>query len=128
MNDIIATITDSQLEIMKVLWKKRQPMSVAEITQELHGSEWKASTIKTLIRRLHEHGVLSMDQYGVQRYSPLITEEDYQKYQAAELVNRAFAGEAGQLISALYKGNMLKSSEIQKLRNLLEESLEDEEC
>lgn len=78
MNRIISTITESQLEILKVFWREQKEMSVQEIIQSFESnSDWSASTIKTLIWRLHKHEVLAMTYDGVRKYTSVVSEEDY---------------------------------------------------
>ena len=125
MEQIIATITESQLEILKVLWREQKEMSVQEIIQAFESnSDWSASTIKTLIRRLHEHRVLAMTYDGVRKYTSVVSEEDYRSYQAEQLVEKTFEGNAGHLIAALYKKKMINKGEIDRLRALLDEEMD----
>lgn len=50
-------ITDAELEIMQVLWKKKQ-CNLMTIIEELSNNEEKnKNTIKTLIHRLVQNGV-----------------------------------------------------------------------
>ncbi|NLZ89606.1 MAG: BlaI/MecI/CopY family transcriptional regulator [Clostridiales bacterium] len=124
MNQIIAKITESQLEILKVLWRERKPMSVPEIIHAFDGSsKWSPSTIKTLIRRLNGHGVLEMTYDGIRKYTSIVSEEDYRTYQAERLVEKTFEGSAGNLIAALLKRNMLDKTEMDRLRELLDEEV-----
>ena len=43
-------ITDAELEVMQVLWKQHEPMTLAQMKAAL--SERNGDTIKTLLRRL----------------------------------------------------------------------------
>lgn len=59
MNPLAAKITDSEAEIMKALWEAGCELPIAEIRKVLEAkSNWDTSTIKTLLRRLCEKGVV----------------------------------------------------------------------
>ena len=77
MSDNLASkITDSELEVMKLLWHAKDALPVTEIREQLQGSKgWEPATIKTLISRLVSKGVVRQEKRNVYYYSPVITEE-----------------------------------------------------
>ena len=80
MNKLAQKISDSELEVMRVLWSIKQAATLAEIRKTLSAnSEWEDSTIKTLLRRLHSKGVLKQEKSDVYYYTPLVSEEDYEE-------------------------------------------------
>ncbi len=62
MNKLAEKITDSELEVMQVLWDAARPLSVTEIRRELQQRRsWESTTVKTLIQRLYAKGVLDQE-------------------------------------------------------------------
>ena len=55
MQDIAAKISDSELEVLEVLWEAEEALPIAPIRKRLEERRgWDISTIKTLLRRLCE--------------------------------------------------------------------------
>ena len=76
--DLAEKISNAELEVMKILWREKQPVSFTDIRLELQNTKgWKKSTINTLIRRLVEKDVISLEKREIAYYSPNITELDY---------------------------------------------------
>lgn len=111
-------ITDSEYEIMNLLWEAGRPLSVAEIRQGLQGTGWEATTIKTLIARLTEKGALSRTKAGVYLYAPTLRREEYTASAADSLVNRLFRGSAKALVASLIGSKYLTEQDIEELRDL----------
>lgn len=117
--DIIAErISDSELEIMKLLWKKA-PLTSTEIREELQRSMgWEATTIKTLISRLVNKEALLQEKRKVFYYSPLISEKEYNSWATGRLIDRLYKGSASALVAALVDSKGLSDSDIAELRAL----------
>jgi len=49
-------ITESEYEIMKILWSKNTPLSLGEILSEL-GDKWVRNTVGTMLTRLARKGL-----------------------------------------------------------------------
>ena len=94
MQSNCAKISDSELEVMKILWQSKTALSLTQIRLALTAtSEWDSSTIKTLVRRLYEKEVLTIEKREVFYYMPLITEADYHAYSTQSLLDKLFGGD-----------------------------------
>lgn len=111
-------ITDSEYEIMNLLWEAGRPLSVAEIRRGLQGTGWEATTIKTLIARLTEKGALVRSKAGVYLYAPTLGREEYTASAADSLVNRLFRGSAKALVASLIGSKDLTEQDMEELRDL----------
>ena len=111
-------ITDSEYEIMNLLWEAGRPLSVAEIRQGLQSTGWEATTIKTLISRLTEKGALCRTKAGVYLYAPTLGREEYTASAADSLVNRLFRGSAKALVASLIGSKDLTEQDMEELRDL----------
>ena len=60
MSNIKQTITDSEYQIMKILWDSKEKMTVADVSAKLDGNDWTASTVSTFLQRLLKNGKLSV--------------------------------------------------------------------
>ena len=119
MQHLSEKITDSELEIMHVLWEAGDALPVTDIRQILHDRKgWEATTVKTLISRLVAKGVLRQEKRQVYYYSPLITEAEYNDWATHDLISRVYHGSARDLVAALVRSDGLSQADIDELRNL----------
>ena len=124
VKDLAPKISDSELEVMRVLWQAGDALSVTEIRETLQRSRgWEATTVKTLISRLVTKGVLKQEKRGVFYYSPLISEPEYNDWATHDLISRVYHGSARDLVAALVRSDGLTQSDIDELRDLFK--LED---
>ena len=112
-------ISDSELEVMKVLWEADDALPVTEIRTALQARRgWEATTVKTLVGRLVAKGALAQEKRNVYYYRPLIGREEYSGWAARDLVDRLFKGSARGLVAALVRSDGLSAEDIDELREL----------
>ena len=114
-------ISDAELEVMKVLWK-RPGLSAADVHDALAGKQdWSRQTVKTLLARLAEKGALKTVEEG-RRYlsSPAVDRADYQTRAAGQFVDKVFAGRAAPLVAHLADSRGLTPEDIAELESLIE--------
>lgn len=117
MVHLASKISDSELEVMKVLWEAGDALPVTEIRTRLHDRKgWEATTVKTLVNRLHTKGVIQQEKRNVFYYRPLISEEAYSDWAAQDMVDRLFKGSARNLIATLVKSEGLSAEDIDELK------------
>lgn len=112
-------ISDSELEVMKILWRADDALSVTDIRETLQKERgWEATTVKTLIGRLLAKGVISQEKRRVFYYSPLIGEEEYNAWATDNLIRKLYRGSARDLVAALVRSEGLSRADIEELREL----------
>ena len=76
------TLSQSELEIMKVLWKAKESVNTQYINEMVSEKEWKRTTISTFLTRLVQKGAISVQKQGkLYYYTPLISQKEYRKTQ-----------------------------------------------
>ena len=124
VKDLAPKISDSELEVMRVLWQAGDALPVTEIRETLQQSRgWEATTVKTLVSRLVTKGVLRQEKRGVFYYTPLISEAEYNDGATHDLISRVYHGSARDLVAALVRSDGLTQDDIDELRDLFK--LED---
>ena len=120
MSDSLADkISDSELEVMKLLWQAEDALPVTEIREALQRSRgWEATTVKTLVSRLVSKGVIAQEKRNVFYYSPRITEQEYNTWATQGLIRRLYHGSAKDLVAALVRSEGLTQQDIAELRDL----------
>ena len=119
MKNLAEKISASELEVMQGLWEAGDALPLADIRKTLQSRfDWSDPTVKTLIRRLCEKGVLRQEKRGVFYYLPCLSRDEYNAWAAGDMVNRLFKGNAQELVAALVKGKGLTSGDIDELRKM----------
>lgn len=127
MNKLAGKITDSEVEVMRVLWQAGGELPIAEIRKILEQiSNWESSTIKTLLRRLCEKGVVQASRKEVFYYKPLVSEAEYNEYFTQSLIDRLYSGSAKNLVASLLGSKKLADADIEELRSLFKVGDRDE--
>ncbi|NLK51129.1 MAG: BlaI/MecI/CopY family transcriptional regulator [Syntrophomonadaceae bacterium] len=114
----IQKISESEMEVMQVIWGFEKTLTSAEILQALNQKkDWKPTTVFTFLARLAEKGIITSSKKGkVNQYIPLISESDYRQFETYSFLNTVHKGSVKSFISALYEGDGIKKEEIEELK------------
>ncbi|GMQ58168.1 BlaI/MecI/CopY family transcriptional regulator [Vallitalea sediminicola] len=119
MSKLVSKISDSELEVMRVLWEAGTELPIADIRKTLEiRSNWDTSTIKTLLRRLCKKEVVLATKKEVFYYKPLVTEKEYNEYSTQKLIDKLYSGSAKNLVASLLGSKKLDDEDIEELRTL----------
>jgi BlaI family penicillinase repressor len=111
------SITDAELDIMKVLWEKGAATS-QEILRGVSGDESKnRNTVKTLLLRLIGKGAAEYEKIGARtyRYKPVISEQEYLAQSSRHFLDRLFDGSAKKLILNFVEQEKISKAELEEL-------------
>ena len=118
--------TDRELDVMQVLWD-RESATVAEVQGAL-ADELAYTTVLTMLRTLEEKGHVRHEEEGrAYRYHPLVDRESAGASAVRRLVGRLFAGSPEALLTHLVSERELTAEQLERMRSLLEERLDEEE-
>ncbi|MEM9284226.1 MAG: BlaI/MecI/CopY family transcriptional regulator [Verrucomicrobiota bacterium] len=121
-------LTELELQIMNVIWKQREEISVEEIQQALNadGRPLALPSIRTILKILQKKDYLERRSEGRKHlYSPVISETRGKHGILNHLVERAFDGSSFDLVASLLRSDMVKKGDIDRVKSLLED-LDDE--
>ncbi len=120
-------ISESELEIMQILWNNKRPMTAPEIRKILQEQKnWKKSTVLTLIKRLTDKEVIACEKKELFYYIPLVTEQEYADYQTQSLVDKLYNGSLKNYVLSLCDRNKLNENDLKELRDYFMEGMDDE--
>ncbi len=115
-------ISDSEMEIMKLIWSENRPLSAQELMKALAAKQWKITTLLTFLSRLCEKGALSCEKQGrANHYHALVTKEEYQQQETRDFVAQVHSGSVQSLFAALVKSKSLSRDDLDELSRWLEE-------
>lgn len=118
-------VSDSELELMKIVWASGGRALYAQIMDELvkEGRVWQKNTVITLLSRLVDKGLLKTSKIGRRNeYTALVSEAEYQTAQARTLLNKLYQGDAKGLVATLIQGDMLSEEDYAALKRFWEGS------
>lgn len=115
-------ITESELEIMQVLWTKGDS-TLTGIVEELNKIKIRnKNTVKTLIYRLVDKGSVSStktDSYGF-LYKAEIEENEYLKIESKNFLEKLYNGNFQKLVLNFVEDKSISKEELKKLVDMLE--------
>ncbi len=118
--------TERELDVMTVLWE-RGPSTVAEVREAL-ADPLAYNTVLTILRILEEKGYVDHQEEGrAFRYFPLVEREQAGESALGRLMRRFFRGSPDLLLTQLLSARQLSDEEVRRLRDLLEEHIEEQE-
>jgi len=113
----IPKIFESEYRFCEILWEK-EPVSSSELVQLCKERlEWKKSTTYTVIKRLSERGVLKSENAIV---TSLISKEEVQAAESANVVEKNFSGSLPQFIAAFTRKKKLTQTEIEEIQRIID--------
>jgi len=114
MDTLAGKIQDSELEVMKTLWRAGEPEPLIQIRRELAERRgWDDSTVKTLLRRLESKGAVRLVRRGV--YEAVLTREEYSAWSTQAFINKIYSGSAKKLVASLVSEGKLSAGDIAEL-------------
>jgi predicted transcriptional regulator len=124
-----AALANAELAIMELLWDADR-MTARDIRERLYTSNTKAQhgTVQRLLQRLEDKGFVDRDKHlSVHLFSARISREEYASDQLESLAQRLTGGSLAPLVTHLVEHKRISRSEIDRLREILDEDTESNE-
>ena len=119
-----AHISEAEWQVMQVVWD-REPVTAAEVIAALTpATGWRHRTIRTLLSRLVDKGVLTAAADGNRYlYRPLAARSKCVREESRSFLKKVFGGDAAELLAHFVRGADLPPEQIEELKRLLDEKL-----
>ncbi len=117
---MIQKISESELVLMKIIWKNGGAALYSFIMEELEKdkNEWKNNTVLTLLSRLVEKKFLKIKKIGRRNeYVAAITEIEYQTMQTHCFLDKVYGGNVKNLVATLLQQDILSEDEWKEIEN-----------
>ena len=113
-------ISDSELQILQMLWNE-SPLGATELADRLPaGRDWTLATVKTLLSRLLTKGAITAEAEGRRyRYRPEIDRDSVASRQAQGLLDRLFGGRVSPLVAQLAEQQQITPDDLAELEALI---------
>ncbi|MEJ2677788.1 MAG: BlaI/MecI/CopY family transcriptional regulator [Gemmatimonadota bacterium] len=118
--------TDRELDVMAVLWENGGA-TVAQVRERL-SDELAYTTVLTVLRTLEDKGYVAHEptEGRAYRYTPLVARKAAGASALKRVVGKLFAGRPELLLTELVSDRDLTEEDLDRMRRLLEERLEEE--
>ena len=119
------TLNHSEWLVMEYLWQK--PHTLMELVAALGESAgWSKSTVATVVRRMEEKGIVSHTEQGrTKLFAPALNRADVTARETKSLLQRAYNGSVGLLVSTMAESKRLTKADIDELYEILRKAEED---
>ncbi len=121
MTNKIPTISESEWEVLKVLWQKA-PRTANEIISSLPAeTSWKPKTVRTLLDRLTKKEVIGVHKdQRVYTFYPLFSQNECQRAKTESFVQRFYDGTLKSMLVQFIQDEDLSEDDIKELRSILD--------
>jgi BlaI family penicillinase repressor len=120
------SFTERELDVMGVLWD-RGDCTVAEVRERLQ-DDLAYTTVLTVLRTLEEKGHVGHVEEGkAYRYHPLVERQQAGSSVLKRMMRKLFKDSPELLLTHLVSDRGLTDEELRRMRQLLEDRLEDKE-
>ena len=119
------TLSKTEEQLMEIIWNLGKAF-MKEIIDSLPEPKAAPSTIATLLKRMQDKGFIAYDLFGNSRqYYPLVKKEDYFSKHMKKIVKDYFNNSALQFASFFTKSSDLSASELEELKKIVENELQN---
>ena len=118
-------LTNAEEQVMKFIWKLGKGY-MKNIRDEFNEPKPATTTIATLIKRLIDKGFVGYNQHGNNReYYPIVKKSEYFAKQVNSMIREFFNNSTTQFASFFTNETNLSVKELEELKKVIEEKIED---
>jgi len=117
-------ISDAEMEVMKVIWNKKEVTS-QEIINQLEGHDWNDNTVRTLINRLISKKAVGISKKEGKTYTyvSLVNENDYKVKKMKNVIKQLYNGSFNEMLLNFIDSNEITKNELKELMNEINEKM-----
>lgn len=117
---VMVTLTKGEEKIMKILWDIKKGF-IKDIIEEYPNPKLPYNSVSTIVKVLVQKEIIGYKAYGkFYQYYPLVSKEDYSKWQMKRLVTDYYNNSLSQVVSFFTEIKQLKESELDEAIRMLE--------
>lgn len=131
MRDFELDLTNTEMEIMEVLWKLDKGISFKELLDYINenlNKQWKRQTLTTYLNGLQKLKLISFNgQRKSYLYYAACTREEYMHRRTRKLVEKSYENSLLEFISAFTGGEKLSKKDVGDLKKVIDQYSSAEE-
>jgi BlaI family transcriptional regulator, penicillinase repressor len=122
----LVQISDAEWVVMESLWRRGSATAADVIGDLADAKDWNHRTVRTLLTRLVNKGVLKAKAAGHRYvYQPATSREKCVREEGRSFLEKVFAGDAAELLVHFVRNARISGEEIERLRQVLNEKRSD---
>lgn len=121
-------ISEAEWKVIACLWDEPNS-SLKQISNKLGNTDWSYTTIRTMVTRLVDKGVIGADKSSSSsfKYYPIAQEKECKIEETRSFLKRVFNGSVSMMVSTLARQESLSKEEIVELKKIIEKMDRGEE-
>jgi len=125
-------ITQSEWEVMRVLWDANVPLPAAEIAARLEGkADWSPRTVRTFLNRLvQRQSVKAIKQkiwgYELLHFVPLIDEATALQAKQETFAQKFFGGTIHSMLVGCIRSGEISTEKLLQLREMIDQQVKEQ--
>ncbi|WP_059103198.1 penicillinase repressor BlaI [Shouchella shacheensis] len=117
----VPSISQSEWEVMKMLWGNAPQTANEVIASIREQTDWSPKTIRTLLDRLTKKEVIDVNkEKKVYTFFPLYSEDECQRAETQSLIKKIHGGTMKSMLIQFIEEDSFSEEEIQELRSILD--------
>ena len=114
-------ISEAEWKVMDCLWKK-DSLTLKQISEELTDTKWSYTTVRTMVTRLMEKGIIAADKSSTAnfKYYAVAPEKECKLEETKSFLKRVFDGSISTMVATLAKQETLSREEVEELKRIIE--------
>ncbi|NNE78072.1 MAG: BlaI/MecI/CopY family transcriptional regulator [Pricia sp.] len=121
-------LSKSEEELMNILWKQKKAF-MKDLLDAYPEPKPATTTVATLLKRMTDKGFVSYNSLGRSReYYPLVKKKDYFSKHVNGLIKNFFNDSPGQFASFFTQATDLSKTELEELRNLIDDEIKKKQA
>ena len=127
-----AKITQSEWEVMRVLWDANTPLPAAEVATRLEGkASWSPKTVRSFLNRLVQKQSIEAVKRGLAGYElihyiPLINESSALQAKQETFAQKFFGGTVQSMLAGCIQSGEISTEELLQLREMIDKQVDDQ--
>ena len=118
-------LTNAEEQVMRFVWKLERGY-MKNVRDEFDEPKPATTTIATLIKRLIDKGFVGYNQHGSNReYFPIVKKSEYFSKQVNSMIKNFFNNSTAQFASFFTNETDLSVKELEDLKKVIEDKIED---
>lgn len=120
-------LSDSENEIMHIIWKSENPVTTAQLLTIFKDKAWKPQTISTFLKRMVNKGLLNQTTQGrTNFYTAALSEQEYRHLEAKDLIDSMYNGSLCTFLATFYGEKSIEEKELNELRHWFDEAMKND--
>jgi predicted transcriptional regulator len=121
------TLTEAELRLMKILWRRGESAVNGLVAAMPKGEELAYNSVLTTIRILEQKGYVEHRQEGrAFIYSPCVAEQEASRSEVRHVLDRFFGNSRERLLLSLLGDEEISAEELQRLKDAIRDAEPDE--